>query len=153
MSSDRIPPETRPRVYSSVALLLDLMHIAREATALDHESIMIACAVNEYSMRPLLAGPGAPLDLVDLAEPPEEFRAGITRMAVAEITGLPRETVRRKINILIESGWLFEDPDGNVRAVRNLINPLWQKVADDSFSAVQAYDRRLRAAGCKGVSQ
>lgn len=152
MSLDRIPRDTRPRTYAGAALLLDLMHIAREATGLDHESVIIAAAVNEAGMRPMVVGANAPREVLDLAEPPEQYRAGITRMAVADITGLPRETVRRKIKLMIEGGLMFEDPDGLIRPVRDLKNPLWIKVAEDIHAAVQAYDRLLRATGCKGVS-
>lgn len=154
MSTDdptRIPRDTRPRAYAGLELLLDLMHLLREATGLDHESIIIACAVNQAAMRPLLVGPNAPLDLIDLAQPPDEYRGSISRAAVADLTGLPRETVRRKINLLIEAGMLVEARNGEVRPIRSLSDPRWQKVADDGFAAVQRFDRRLRSLGCKGV--
>ncbi len=147
----RISPDTRPRAYAGLELFLDLMHILREATGLDHESIVIACAVNEAAMRPLLVGPDAPLHLKDLAEPPEQFRGSISRLAVADQTGLPRETVRRKINHLIEAGMLFEDAHGQVRPIRALMSPQWQKVADDGYAAVQRFDKRLKSLGCKGI--
>lgn len=150
---EKIPRDTRPRAYAGIELLLDMMHLLREATGLDHESIMIACAINEAAMRPLLVGPNAPLENLDLAEPPDSSRGSISRMAVAEITGIPRETVRRKIKLLLNAGMLVEAPNGEVRPIRNLISPQWQKVADEGFAAVQRYDRRLRSLGCKGVSE
>jgi hypothetical protein len=149
----RIPRDTRPRAYAGIELLLDLMHVLREATGLDHESILIACAVNEAAMRPLLVGPDAPLELMDLAEPPDDHRGSTSRLAVSEITGLPRETVRRKINALIEAGMLVEGASGEIRPIRSLIDPKWQKVADDGYAAVQRFDRRLRSLGCKGVAE
>jgi hypothetical protein len=99
-----IPRESRPRAYAGVELLLELMHILREATQLDHDSIIIACVVNHATMRPLLTGPGAPLDPIGAADPTDDQRGSISRSAVADITGIPRETVRRKINHLIEIG-------------------------------------------------
>lgn len=153
MSDERIPHETRPRNYAAIALLLDLMHIAREATGLDHESIMIACAVNEASMRPILFGRKLDPEVNDLAVVPEDQRGGISRLAVADITGLPRETVRRKINQMIAAGVMVEDENGMVRAAARMADPLWQKAGDDSFAAVQKFDRRLRELGCKGISE
>lgn len=147
----RIPRDTRPRAYAGAELLLDLLHLLREATGLDHESIVIACAVNEATMRPLLVGANAPLDMIDWAEPPDAFRGSISRAAVADKTGLPRETVRRKINALIAAGMLTESRNGAVRAIQTLDDPRWQKVADEGFAAVQRFDRRLRSLGCKGV--
>jgi len=149
----RIPRETRPRAYAGIELLLDLMHILREASGLDHETIVIACAVNEAAMRPLVIGAGAPLDMIDWAEPPDAYRGSVSRLAIADRTGLPRETVRRKINQLIEAGMLVEAPNGEVQPVRNLADPAWQKVADDGFAAVARFDKRLRSLGCRGVGQ
>jgi hypothetical protein len=121
-----IPRESRPRAYAGVELLLELMHILREATQLDHDSIIIACVVNHATMRPLLTGPGAPLDLIDAANPPDGVRGSISRSSVADITGIPRETVRRKINHLIEIGMLVEAAPGHVRPVAALANPVWR---------------------------
>jgi hypothetical protein len=150
-SEPRLPHDTRPRAFAGVELLLDLMHILREATRLDHESIIIACAVNHATMRPLLTGPRAPLDLMDAASPPDESRGSISRSAVADITGIPRETVRRKINNLIKLGILVESTPGHVRPITDLANPTWQKVADDGFAAVKRFNKRLVDLGCQSI--
>jgi hypothetical protein len=149
--SRQIPVRTRPRAYAGLELLLDLMHLVKEASGLDHETIVIACAVNEAAMRPLLVGPDAPLDRLADAVPPESYRGSISRMAVAERTGIPRETVRRKINQLIRAGMLAEAPNGEVTPVPNLSNEVWQRVADEGFAAVQRFDRRLRSLGLDGI--
>jgi hypothetical protein len=127
------------------------MHILREATQLDHDSIIIACVVNHATMRPLLTGPGAPLDLIDAAHPPDHQRGSISRSSVADITGIPRETVRRKINHLIEIGMLLEAAPGHVRPVAALANPVWQKVADNGFAAVKRFNRQLAQLGCESA--
>ena len=43
---------------------------------------------------------------------PPEHALLISRMALARATGLPRETVRRKVAKLIEMGWVIELADG-----------------------------------------
>ena len=43
---------------------------------------------------------------------PPEHTLLISRMALARATGLPRETVRRKVGKLIEKGWVIELPGG-----------------------------------------
>lgn len=43
---------------------------------------------------------------------PPEHSLLISRMALARATGLPRETVRRKVAKLIERGWVIELPGG-----------------------------------------
>lgn len=127
------------------------MHILREASGLDHESIMIICLINAATMRTLLVGPDADPDMIDLAIPPEHARGGISRAAVADVLGISKETARRKINSLIEAGNLMDAGYGKVRPVPDLTNPQWQKVANDIHAAAVRYDHRLKALGCKGV--
>jgi hypothetical protein len=103
-------------------------------------------------MRPLLTRPGAPLDPIDGAYPPDDRRRSISCSAVADITRIPRETVRRKINNIIEIGILVKAAPGHVRPIADLANPLWQKVADDGFAAVKRFNRRLARLGCEIAS-
>ena len=74
-------------------------------------------------------------------------------IAIADVTGLARETVRRKVNRLIELSFAEVDGFGHVRPTRQLADPRWQTVADQAFAAVQRYDRKLRSLGCKGVGE
>jgi len=150
-SRSRLPPETRPRALAGVELVLDLMHLLRDASGLDHESIMISCALNAAAMRQLLFDAKTPDSVRDLAVPPNETRGSMSRLAVADLTGLPRETVRRKINRLIDLGLVEEDEHRHVRPARQLADPRWQAVADEGFAAVERYDQKLRSLGCKGV--
>ena len=55
----------------------------------------------------------------------EAFRAGaaqsttsldINLRSIADFSGIPRETVRRKINQLVELGWVARQPDGSLLA-------------------------------------
>ena len=43
---------------------------------------------------------------------PAEHALFVSRMALARATGLPRETVRRKVAKLIARGWVEEHPEG-----------------------------------------
>ncbi len=100
----------------------------------------------------VVVGPAAPRDLIEAPLPPEALRGSISRLAVADVTGLPRETVRRKINQLLASGLPIENAHGQVKVVRGLADACWQKAANDIFVAVLAYDRTLRASGASGVN-
>ncbi len=146
-----LPEATRPRFFAGIELLTDLLYMAREASHLDYESIAITCVVNEAGMRPLLVGPRAPLEFVNLAAPPDELRGSISRALIAERTGLPRETVRRKVKKMIEAGSMMQDADGGVRPAQWLARPDLQNLANDIFAAVRRYDNRLRSLGCEGV--
>ena len=46
---------------------------------------------------------------------PDAYHRAVSRRAVAESTGLARETTRRKLSRLIEQGRLIEDERGGVR--------------------------------------
>ena len=54
----------------------------------------------------------------------EDARAAINALSVAEYTGIPRETVRRKVNELIQKGWVSRDDNGDLvpteKAARDL---------------------------------
>lgn len=46
------------------------------------------------------------------AAPPEPEASAITASRLADTTGIPRETVRRKLKRLQERGWIARRPDG-----------------------------------------
>jgi DNA-binding transcriptional ArsR family regulator len=145
-----LPIDTRPRAFAAVELLLDILHLARSVIDSDLESVLIYYSISEASMRPLVLGSDVPPDVKRDAEPPEEYRGVVSRVLIADRTGLSRETVRRKINALLKAGLLTEDSQGRVRTTRNLGDPVIQKAVDDVFATVQRYDARLRQLGCDG---
>lgn len=151
-SADRIPTGMRAHAYAGVELMLDMMYAARQAAPIDLESLLIYLTVSEATMRPLLLDPATPPDVLELAEPPEEFRGSITRVLVADRLGLPRETVRRKVQKLLKMGLIQEDGDGRVRTTRNFGDARIQSWVRNSFAAVQRYEGRLRQFGRAGVT-
>lgn len=147
-----LPKDTRPRAFAAVELLLDMLHIVRGVADLDLESVAIYYCIAEATMRPLVLGAGVPANVRRAAKPPEEYRGSISRMLIADRTGIPRETVRRKVNALVEAGYLTEDDKRCVRTTRILDNPVVQKAGDNVFAAVQRYHVRLRELGSETVS-
>jgi DNA-binding transcriptional ArsR family regulator len=149
-----LPADTRPRAFAAVELLLDLLHQARSVIHpdLDLESVLIYYSISEATMRPLVLGADVPPDVRRAVEPPEEYRGAISRVLIADRTGLSRETVRRKVNALLKAGLLTEDSHGRVRTTRNLGDPAIQKAVDDVFATVQRFDARLRQLGADGLT-
>ena len=99
-------------------------------------------------MHRLLTGPGAPLDPIGAADPPDDQRGSISRSAVADITGIPRQSVCRKINTLIEIDVLVEAAPGHVRAIADLANPSggrWLMMASQRSSALSGSSYDLAA--------
>lgn len=141
-----LPSGFRGQTFAVVELFLDLVYAARAVAPLDLESVLIYYCVSEATMRPLLLG-DTPPEILDMPEPPEEFRGSISRLLVADRVGLPRETVRRKIAALITAGLLAEDAEGRVRTTRNLGQPHVQKAVMDAHAAVVRYNARLKQLG------
>lgn len=140
--SDELPEELRARAYGGLALLLDLSFIANELVKADYESTIIFVCAAEATMRPLVQV-GEPIP--NTAYPPEHLRGSISRLLIADRTGLPRETVRRKTNALVKRGLLYEDSEGRVRSVPNLSDPKIQTAIEESHSAVCRYQASVRA--------
>lgn len=65
-----------------------------------------------------------PLELSATQVLPREWVVPISRNAIASATGLPRETVRRHVEKLIERGLLIEDPRGGVTPPPGMIDRL-----------------------------
>lgn len=146
--SERLPRQTRPRVYAASELFLDMLWSVRSrAPEMDLETLLIFLVVNEAAMRPLLVGPKARLDLIDDPSPPDEARGSLSRNLIADRSGLARETVRRKVNALIEAGLFTEARDGQVRPTPMLSDTVYQKIADECFEAVGRYVDRLQSVG------
>lgn len=92
--------------------LLRVMRAAGDAYGHDYEAILIYWSVVVASVGRLLRSD----DLIALIETggpmPEEAHHPISARAIAEATGLPRETVRRKIAALVADGHLAQDRRG-----------------------------------------
>lgn len=144
--------DLRPRHFAMVELFLDLAYIGQSLTGVDLDSLLIMACAAEATMHPFVLDPKTPANILHAKLPPEELRGSISRMEIADRTGLPRETVRRKVAALVSSGQLIEDKQRRIRAPRNLSEAKYKKAADEAFAAVQRYDARLRGLGCRGVA-
>ena len=102
--------------------LLRLMRAAGDTYGHDYEAILIYWSVivasvgrylrNDDQVKLIESG-GAPL--------PAEEHHSISARAIAEATGLPRETVRRKIAAMVADGFLAQDSRG-VRTIPGLLD-------------------------------
>ena len=95
-----------------------LLRILRMAVGDKHndlESFAVYLAVVSAGSGRILRDPEMLAIYADDRSLPEEERLGVSRRAIAESLGLPRETVRRKIAKLIANGSVIET-DGLVKA-------------------------------------
>jgi hypothetical protein len=82
----------------------------------DYERMIIALSVAMGNVQHLMNSPDQIAPYMDLTTIiPPELQRPVTRLAITRSTGLPRETVRRKVAALIEVGVLIHDERGGVR--------------------------------------
>ena len=100
--------------------LLRILRAAGDTYGHDYEAILIYWSVAVASVGRYLRND----DLIVLIESggplPEEAHHPVSARAIAEATGLPRETVRRKIAHLVADGHLVQD-DRGVRTYPGLL--------------------------------
>ncbi len=145
-----IPEDLRPRTYASLELILDVLHAARTYVDIDLESLMIYLCVAEATMRPVLSDPEFVRQIATTETAPEDVRGSITMLLVADRLDMPRETVRRKVKKLIQTGLLYEDAKGRVRSTPNFNDPRVNNAVHAVQDAVDRYLTRLSTHGVNG---
>lgn len=103
------------RALIAAESLLRVLRLAIDLHEGDLESFAVYLAVITAGSGRMLRDPELQALYGDSEPLPDEARAGISRRAIADSLGLPRETVRRKIAKLIERELVFER-DGLVAA-------------------------------------
>jgi hypothetical protein len=102
-------------------LLFDVLQEVRSFyRGLEIEEIVILVCVAEATMRPLVVSENE--SLLRSEFPADDVRGWISRRLIAERTGLPRETVRRKVRRLVDRALLDVDEEGHVRSIQILSN-------------------------------
>lgn len=77
----------------------------------DLQAMIILALVGQVQMRAMQSAVSAGMDPNEL--PPE--RLSINASRIADVTGIARETVRRKLDRLVERGWLLRNADSSFR--------------------------------------
>lgn len=68
--------------------------------------------------------------------------------SVAEYSGIPRETVRRKVGVLQEKGWITRGSDGHISVTRNAAPDL-EDATGDTIAYLAALLKAFEAAQAK----
>jgi len=123
------------------SLLFEALDGARRYLDLEIESVVIIICVGEATMRPIVTG--GDRDVITEVFPSNDARGWISRRAISERTGLPRETVRRKVNQLVASGRLLIDSEGRVRSTQELARPEMAQLIESVRDTVSRYRASL----------
>ncbi len=112
---DRIS-RSRAVGFHSVEYLLRTLRNLGPVFKYDYESAIIALSVTMGNVQHLVNTPEVLEPYADLSTIiPAELQRPVTRLSITRATGLPRETVRRKVAALIAAGVLIKDERGGVR--------------------------------------
>jgi hypothetical protein len=143
---DEIPLHLRPITFAINELMLDLVYELQTYVGTDLESVLILLCVTDATMRPfMLNSPSR--EVLTAERPSDEIRGAISRRMIADKTGLPRETVRRKTQELADAGLVLIDGADRVRAAQRLGDPKFQRAVEAGHRAVMRYRERLEALG------
>lgn len=104
----------------------------------DLQAMIVLALVGQVYLRAVRAAIEAGRDPRDL---PIE-RLGITASRIADVTSIPRETVRRKLESLERRGWILRHPDGS-----------WRMVHADGVTAARTDLAELDARGIERVAR
>jgi hypothetical protein len=144
---DRLLDQWRVAMFALTNLFL-AMH--RSFTGHEGSSptvVLIYCTVSVGNIQKLMRQRSVPAEWTATATLPREMVIPMSRSAIAAATGLPRETVRRHVAQMIESGMLVEDPRGGVtvtpgaipaRGLETLLDPLITEFARTAETLLRA---------------
>jgi hypothetical protein len=149
MTDGEIPGHIRPIAYGMAGLLQELIAFMRKAYGEDLESALIMICVSDATMQKYMPGakPGSEIMRQEVLD--ESVRGSISRRMIADKTGLPRETVRRKVGQLIARRFLYIDSAGAIRATPRLNDLDLRQSVIDAHEAVKLY---LAVVGKYGVA-
>lgn len=119
----QIPIERRPLAFATTELILDLLYVARDRFSGDYERMWLYfCAAHARE-------------------------AGVTRRDLGAVTGLARETVRRKVTQMLASGELKVGQRGRLYAAADQSDPHVAAFNREAKRAAQSYARRVAKFG------
>jgi hypothetical protein len=104
----------RVAVVALINLYLSIQRTISNEGELGPTEILIYATVATANVQKLMRERTIPLEYAGTAVLPREWVVPISRNAIAEATGLPRETVRRNVARMIERGLLIDDERGGV---------------------------------------
>ncbi|PZQ59418.1 MAG: hypothetical protein DI570_16220 [Phenylobacterium zucineum] len=127
-------------------LLLELIEATRGP--LDSLDTMLLVTIVQANIAPLMTNPALEASYAALDQaPPDELRRPISVAAVAGATGLPFETVRRRVARLRDMGVCQIHAEGVVAPQQHLDTPQHRAIIAENFRILRDTYRRLEAVG------
>jgi len=104
--ASRFAEDYRRYQYAFVEFLVDHLTGVSKAFDGDLQQVLVLAVIGQVRLRGhRTAGEAGGV-------PPPAETLSITASRLADVTGIPRETVRRKLKLLEDRGWIARRPDG-----------------------------------------
>jgi hypothetical protein len=97
--------------YRFVEFFIDHLSDVSRSFKGDLQAMLVLALIGQSWLNAVRVTRAEGIDPLDL--PPERTSTSASR--IADITGIPRQTVRRKLAALEEWGWIVRNPDGSCR--------------------------------------
>ncbi len=115
VSQSEFRDKSRVFLYELSECLCKILPAYSQHVQNDLPKLLIIHALGASNIQRLMATTQrGPYESMDVRIPPE-FQVPSNALSIADSTGLPRETVRRKLKELVASGMVMEDPRGGYR--------------------------------------
>jgi hypothetical protein len=118
-----VPRAAYDQHAGAIAVLMNMMFV-RHLVAVygafggDLAAAIVLGEVAHHNLAPLVTRARTPHELSDVlrvpAGTPQPTFLPTNSFSIAQATGIPRETVRRKVASLTRRGWMVKDADGNL---------------------------------------
>jgi|ERR1700761_1430542 hypothetical protein len=147
-------PNARLIAYHVSEFILRSAETISQAFEHDYETAILFMAISNRNAQFAMEDPELRARYASYADAiPTDIATPISRMALARSTGLPRETVRRKVAKLIQKGWVVETKDG-LRADYDLTkDPTYVHVIMSMAPNLRRLFAGLTSAGAMGIIQ
>ena len=119
ISVDATERELRRCGFALLTHYLTMHHVIAEHVGLQPVEILILIATTTGNVQRALRPEALPPELRGSDPLPPELVVPVSRRAIARVTGIPTETVRRHVESMVERGILVSTPKG-VRAPNRL---------------------------------
>lgn len=147
MTDDPFPENFRLAVLAFNGFTLRLFRNMRELSGLDLETYEVLLTVAVASTQRAVVDDKVRADHPGPDPLPTDLLVGISRRAIAEATGIPRETVRRKIALLASKDLVRTNADGDVVLNYPLKREENRIYFERAFREVNRLSRRFAALG------
>lgn len=85
----------------------------------DIDMFLVLAVIGDRTFSERKADPDLSYEQWQAGKGPKTTPEDINVRSIAAFSGIPRETVRRKLKVLLERGWIDRTPEGHLRATRN----------------------------------